>query len=112
MTEETVPAIDNAWDNGDLGSEEKHARVAKEVDNEAIDKALDLVPVSIRLQRALIHDFKMIAKRHGIGYQPLMRQVLTRFAVAETRQIANDLMREQRQQELAMKASQATRKRA
>lgn len=112
MTKETVPAADDAWDLGDLGNDEKHAKVAKDVDNEAIDLALDLVPVSIRLQRTLIDDFRMIAKRHGIGYQPLMRQVLTRFAAAETRQIANDLIREQGQQEMAEKAYRAARKRA
>jgi hypothetical protein len=87
---------EDRWDTGELGRDEKYARVADDVDDDAIDAALDLVPVSIRLQRSLIEDFKMIARQQGIGYQPLMRQILTRFAVAETRQMANDLLKEQK----------------
>lgn len=87
---------EDRWDTGELGRDEKYARVADDVDENAIDAALGLVPVSIRLQRSLIDDFKMIARQQGIGYQPLMRQILTRFAVAETRQMANDLLKEQK----------------
>ena len=98
-----IPASDDAWDSGELGRDEEFAKVADDVDDAAIDVALELIPVSIRLQRSLIDDFKMIARQHGIGYQPLMRQVLTRFAVAETRQMANDLLIERKRQEKAEK---------
>jgi hypothetical protein len=99
MTVKTVstrPA--DQWDTGELGRDEQFARVADDVEEDAIDDALDLVPISIRLQKSLIDDFKLIAAHNGVGYQPLMRQVLTRFAVAETRQMANDLIEEQARQ--------------
>lgn len=89
----------NKFDTRELGADDEYVKVANDVDEKAIDDALDLVPVSIRLQRSLIDDFKLIATHNGIGYQPLMRQVLTRFATAETRQMANDLIAEQKRQE-------------
>ncbi len=98
-----IPASDDAWDSGELGRDEEFTKVVDDVDDAVIDAALDLTPVSIRLQRSLIDNFKMIAKQHGIGYQPLMRQVLTRFAVHETRQMANDLLVERKKQEKAEK---------
>ena len=39
---------EDQWDTGELGRDEKYARVADDVDDDAIDAALDLVPVSIR----------------------------------------------------------------
>ena len=87
------------WDTGELGRDEKHAKIADDTSEAAIDAALDLVPVSIRLQKSLIDDFKLIASHNGVGYQPLMRQVLTRFAIAETRQMVNDLIAEQERRE-------------
>ena len=35
--------------------------------------------LSFRIQKSLITKLKNIAKEEGIGYQPLMRQVLTRY---------------------------------
>ena len=40
-------------------------------------------PISIRLPQSLIETFKLLGQEHGLGYQPLMRRVLTRFAEAE-----------------------------
>ena len=97
MTEQKkIPASDDAWDKGALGRDEDYAKIAGDIDDEAIDNSLELVPMSIRLQRSLIESFKLIAKHNGIGYQPLMRQVLTRFAECEMRQMANDLLEQQR----------------
>lgn len=94
-----IPGTDDAWDSGELGREEEFTRVAEDVAETSIDDAMELIPVSIRLQKSLIDNFRLIAKHNGIGYQPLMRQVLTRFAVAETRQMANDLLKEREEQE-------------
>lgn len=107
-----IPASDDAWDSGELGRDESFAKIADDIDDAAIDGALELVPVSIRLQRSLIDDFKIISQQHGIGYQPLMRQVLTRFAVCETRQMANDLLLERKKARAAEKANQPQRKQA
>lgn len=72
-----------AWEDGSLGQDEEFLRVSKNVDNSALNEAAGLQLISIRLQRSLIEDFKMIAEINGIGYQPLIRQVLKRFADAE-----------------------------
>jgi hypothetical protein len=39
----------------------------------------------------LIKDMKLIAEYHGVGYQPLMRDVLNRFARTELHTIAENL---------------------
>lgn len=48
-----------------------------------INDALSLQPISIRLQKGLIENLKTIAELNGIGYQPLIRQALTRFVEGE-----------------------------
>lgn len=62
--------------------------VASPQEMEELDASLDLKSISIRLQNKLIDDLKVIAKVNGIGYQPLVRILLTRFAESELRQIA------------------------
>jgi len=79
-----------AWDDGSLGREEEFVRVSKNVDDAALNEAAGLQPISIRLQKSLIEDFKMIAEINGIGYQPLIRQVLKRFADSEKRRILRE----------------------
>ena len=54
--DDTIPASDKAWDTGELGSDELYVDVCPE-DAELeknINDSLDLVPVSIRLQKSLI----------------------------------------------------------
>ena len=75
------------WENGKLGRNEEFTVEASLEDELALDNALGLKPISIRMQKTLIDTLKMIATHHGIGYQPLMRDVLTRFARAEVRDI-------------------------
>lgn len=71
------------WEDGELGQSEEHAvrssRDREEHLNEMIDNALDLKMISIRLQEGLIDALKTIAERKGIGYQPLIRQVLNEY---------------------------------
>lgn len=71
---------DEQWEKGEVGSSEEHVRKISPEEERAVDDALDLQVVSIRLQKGLIEAFKELAKREGIGYQPLMRQVLTHYA--------------------------------
>ncbi len=52
-----------------------------------VDKALGLQMISIRLPVRLIEQLKVIAMHRGIGYQPLMRDVLGRFARGELIQV-------------------------
>jgi hypothetical protein len=83
---------EDAWDNGKLGADANFAKPSPTAPESeaAIDAALELQPISIRLQKSLIEDFKLIAELHGLGYQPLMRQVLTRFADSEKKRILRD----------------------
>lgn len=76
-----------AWESGQLGQDEAYVKVAKDIDEFSLDEDLELQMISIRLQKSLIEDFKMIAKVHGIGYQPLIRQILKRFADSEKKRL-------------------------
>lgn len=95
-----IPDTVEAWENGDLGRSEEHVEVYKPSVEEAgaIDEAFGLKAISIRLEKELIEDFKKIAEYHGLGYQPMMRQALHRFAQHEMKRIAIELM-EQRKAE-------------
>jgi len=57
---------------------------------EAVDRALGLQMVSIRLQPELIATLKQIAAHHNIGYQPMIRDLLNRFAASQLRQILQE----------------------
>jgi predicted DNA binding CopG/RHH family protein len=85
-----IEGTSEAWEDGSLGLEEEFVRVSKNVDDAALNEAAGLQPISIRLQKTLIEDFKMIAEINGIGYQPLIRQVLKRFADSEKRRILHE----------------------
>ncbi len=63
---------------------------------EKIDEAIGLQMISIRLERALLSNLKLIAKYHGVGYQPLIRDLLNRFALSELKSILNQLEAQQR----------------
>ena len=80
-----------AWETGKLGRSENHVVVASDEDEAALDQAVSLKPISIRLHKSLINDLKLIAQHHGIGYQPLMRDALNRFARFELRTIAEEM---------------------
>ncbi len=71
--------IDTSWDNRKLGASKKYARKLPREDELAVDDALHLAIISIRLQKELIGNLKILAKHEGIGYQPLVRQILTRY---------------------------------
>ena len=89
VDEVKIEGTAEAWESGELGRDENFAR-SVEVDEDAIDKALELQLISIRLQKSLIEDFKLIAKINGIGYQTLMRQILKRFADSEVKRLLRE----------------------
>lgn len=80
------------WDNGTLGCDEAYVAVAPHANAIAIDDALGLQMISIRLPKELIESFKAIAKANGMGYQPLMRTTLQRFADSELKRLAMDYL--------------------
>ena len=95
-----IKASDEAWDSGELGRNEQYVGVADDVDAKKINESLGLQLISLRLQKSLIEDFKMISQLNGIGYQTLMRQVLMRFADCEKKQILKERVSMARRGEL------------
>lgn len=96
MAKQRIPSTDEAWEDGTLGREEEFAK-ADENSHELeamIDDSLRLKLISIRMKESLISDLKLIAKREGLGYQPLMKQVLDRFVDAELKRYARERMQE------------------
>ncbi|HED36570.1 MAG TPA: hypothetical protein ENJ08_20425 [Gammaproteobacteria bacterium] len=63
------------WENDQLGADPEHAQKS-DLNNKAVDKAMGLQMISIRLQKTLLADLKKIALANGTGYQPLIKQVL------------------------------------
>jgi uncharacterized protein (DUF4415 family) len=100
MTDTNIRIEDTieAWESGQLGNDEAFVRPVSAEVQTSIDDSMGLQAISIRLPKDLIEQFKLIAKIHGMGYQPLMREALKRFAVSEQKillaQIANSEKKE------------------
>ncbi|MDR6398145.1 MULTISPECIES: BrnA antitoxin family protein [Herbaspirillum] len=75
------------WESGALGRDARYVKRASAELEREIDEAQGMQAISIRLDRDLIETFKQIARIHNIGYQPLMREALRRFADAEIKAI-------------------------
>lgn len=73
-----------------VGTDEACVAVAPAELSVGIDDALDLQPISIRLQRDLLDNLKALAKLNGLGYQPLIRQVLTRWVDCELKNMLRE----------------------
>ncbi|MGE0072460.1 MAG: hypothetical protein AB7S55_05305 [Thiomonas sp.] len=82
-----IRGTDQAWENRALGADEAHVVVAPRSAREALDAASGMQAISIRLPKDLIDACKHIAAVHGVGYQPLMRDVLQRFVASELKAI-------------------------
>lgn len=82
-----IESTDQAWDDRTLGASAEHVVVASEETAAALDDALGLQSISIRLPKQMIEQYKLIAHFHGVGYQPLMRDVLGRFVPSALREI-------------------------
>lgn len=89
---QTIMDTEEAWETGALGRDPEFAVPAPMTPEEeaALNECLGLKAISIRLEKDLIEDFKMIAKLNGMGYQPLMRQALKRFADCEKKRILTE----------------------
>ena len=91
MNKATIPASDEAWDDRTLGADENFVVVAEDDISAVVDEAIGLQPISIRLPKSLIEDFKLLGDLNGIGYQTLMRQVLKRFADSEKKRLLREM---------------------
>ena len=100
-----------AWDIGVLGQDEQFAvRTNQETEN-AVSDALGLQMISVRLQKSLIEDLKFIAKINEVGYQPLIRDVLCRFAKNEKKNIMMEIL-ERKQLENKLKEADESKSKA
>lgn len=90
-TNTTNPA--SPWEELDSDLDESVVGIASADQEAEIEDALELQMISIRLQKSLIRQLKFIADFHNVGYQPLIRDLLGRFARSEIRDIATKLER-------------------
>lgn len=98
-TDKILGAVE-AWETDKLGNDPKFAEaVSSEITNQ-IDDAICLQSISIRLEKKLVDSFKVLAEFHGVGYQPLMRDALNRFASSEMKAIVSGFVASQRDQKL------------
>ena len=86
--EEKIEGTAENWEARRLGADEAFVAVS-DVDESLVDQAVGMKMISIRLPASLIDDFKALATMHGLGYQPLMRQILERFAESEKKRLLN-----------------------
>jgi predicted DNA binding CopG/RHH family protein len=111
MSKEIIPASDEAWENRSLGNDESFVKVVDEAREANIDEASGTQMISIRVQKSLIEDFKMIASLNGnIGYQTLMKQIMQRFVTCEKKRIFNELVSEKIKEQQKIMASPEKRK--
>ena len=79
MTTTSKQDVPEAWDDHMVDSDMDYAVAAAPEHEEALDEALGMQSISIRLPRQLIEHYKLIAHVHKVGYQPLMRDVMARW---------------------------------
>ena len=89
-----------AWDSGDLGREEESVQRVGTERQASIEAKLGLQMISIRLPTKLIKHLKVIADLNSIGYQPLIRDVLSRFARSEINNIVYQMQTQEKSQEV------------
>jgi hypothetical protein len=94
----TIRGTTDAWESGQLGTDKKHAKQAPAELQAAIDDAIGMQPISIRLPRSTIQAYKELASIHGVGYQPLMRDAICRFAEAEMKRLLAGAAQTRRQE--------------
>ena len=82
------------WESFDADLE-AHTTAASDEAKRELEDALALQMVSIRLQKSLVQNLKLIAEYHDIGYQPLIRDLLNRFVKSELKFIVSEISRKQ-----------------
>ena len=105
MTNGQKPGRPEARGSGEIGEDMSSTKVASAETTQAINDALGLQMISIRLPKSVIEDFKVLAQIEGVGYQPLMRTALMRYAECESKRVMREYAA---QRELEKKAATAT----
>lgn len=75
------------WESGQLGRDEACVSVASAEVEARVNQATAMKLVTMRLPVNLIEALKFIAQHHGIAYQPMIRDLLGRFAVSEYKKV-------------------------
>lgn len=101
---EKITSSDEAWDDRKLGADEKFVGVADDSFTQQILESTGTQLISIRMQKSLLEDFKLISSLNGLGYQTLMKQILQRFVDCEKKKIFRELVSEK----IGMKMNQTT----
>lgn len=82
-----IKSTEQAWEERQLGASAQHAKAAPAEHLNALNDALGMQLISIRLPKEMIEAYKLIAAHHGVGYQPLMRDILQRFIPEGLREV-------------------------
>lgn len=106
-TAKKISGTEIAWDDRTLGASEEHAALAPQELQEQVEESLAMQMISIRLPKQVITLFKALAEIEGIGYQPLMREALTRFAEGEARHLVVEIARKEKRQKKERTAKKA-----
>lgn len=110
--ESKITGTVDAWENKELGADPSFVKAVSLDEVTKIDEDLGLQMISIRLDKSLIESYKAIANFHGIGYQPLMRDALKRFAYHELRSIVEGFVKSQKSEEVKLPSSASHTKKA
>jgi len=97
---EKIEGTAEAWESGALGMDDEFVKIST-LTIDDIEDDLGLHAISIRLKKSLIEELKLIAQIHGLGYQPLMKQILQRFVDAEKKNILRQHAEEFAQEDVA-----------
>jgi hypothetical protein len=91
MSDITAVGDNDPWETGELGESQEHVRVSSPERDAAVDESLGLTPISFRIQRELLKQLKEVASYRGIGYQPMIRDVLSRWVGTEMLAIVQEM---------------------
>ena len=76
--ENKIPSTAENWDNRVLGSDEAFVNVASPEVNSAVDAALGLVTVKLRMGKADVDKLEALAKEKGLILQAYIKSVLAK----------------------------------
>jgi hypothetical protein len=102
-----IPGTVENWESGELGLNPGQAKTASPEEVAAIEQAagISMQLISMRMPTDLLRVLKEIAKYRGIGYQPMIRDLLDRWAVGEIKTILNERLDETQRRETEQQAS-------
>jgi len=84
-------ADNKLWETRQLGASPEHAVRVSEEEDRALDDGMNLQLLTFRIQKPIVDQLRQLAKLEGIGYQPLMRQVLTKYVRDNEHRLAQHL---------------------